>query len=152
MVGGAWRRKLTLGSYVNKPISRNLSLKSSSKECILLNILITYISKRHNFIPFLGKQDTLGYYLTLCIPSCVTHSKYYTYYAVLRKMFIFPNVKCVRLIALQHIFWQMQLHSLQKGLHAEFRKNEGQRNTVMSKQPIPCNCRFVCFFHIQQIL
>ena len=33
IVGGARRRKLPLGSYVNKPLSRNLSRKSTSKEC-----------------------------------------------------------------------------------------------------------------------
>ena len=34
MVGGGRRRKLPLWSYVNKPLSHNLSQKNSSKECL----------------------------------------------------------------------------------------------------------------------
>ena len=33
MVGGTRRRKSPLGSYVNKPLSRNLSRKNSSIQC-----------------------------------------------------------------------------------------------------------------------
>ena len=37
MEGGARRRKLPLWSYVNKPISRNLYRKNSSKECLTVS-------------------------------------------------------------------------------------------------------------------
>ena len=46
MIGGARRRKLPLGCYVNKLLSRNLSRKNSSKECGLKVIVVDRCEKR----------------------------------------------------------------------------------------------------------
>ena len=62
MGGGARRHKLPLGNYVNKPLSRNLSRKSSSKECLgqilydKMNILRWNLA--YKSLPVMGMKGT----------------------------------------------------------------------------------------------
>ena len=42
MVGGASRCKLPLGGYINKPLSRNLSRKNNSIECLRPKVACLY--------------------------------------------------------------------------------------------------------------